>query len=237
VIAVAIVRVVEVTGTNQRTPVTDTVAALVTEYIAKQVRVKQRGRVEEERIVNVEILPRWNDRSVRDLTRRDVRALVEPIADRGRPIMANRTLAVVRRMLNFGMRRDWLEGNPAALIDKPGARAVEGSGTDRRRYSPTVAPPLAATDDRGPAGARAQARARDRGRSHLPGRARDGGRDQDAVVDGPTRRRSDQDALAGPGPQDRLVDDPRRGQQERTGASCAARVGGDHPPQGPAEGT
>jgi len=82
--------------------------------------VKQRGRVEEERIVNVEILPRWKDRSVRDLTRRDVRALVEPIADRGSPIMANRTLAVVRRMLNFGMRRDWLEGNPAALIDKPG---------------------------------------------------------------------------------------------------------------------
>jgi integrase len=99
---------------------TDTVAALVTEYIAKHVRVKQRGRVEEERIVNVEILPRWKERSVRDLTRRDVRALVEPIADRGRPIMANRTLAVVRRMLNFGMRRDWLEGNPAALIDKPG---------------------------------------------------------------------------------------------------------------------
>jgi integrase len=99
---------------------TDTVAALVAEYIAKHVRVKQRGRVEEERILNVEILPRWKDRSVRDLTRRDVRALVEPIADRGSPIMANRTLAVVRRMLNFGMRRDWLEGNPAALIDKPG---------------------------------------------------------------------------------------------------------------------
>jgi hypothetical protein len=27
-------------------------------------------------------------------------ALIEPIADRGSPIMANRTLAVIRRMLN-----------------------------------------------------------------------------------------------------------------------------------------
>jgi hypothetical protein len=35
---------------------TDTVAALVAEYIAKHVRVKQRARVEEERIVSVEIL-------------------------------------------------------------------------------------------------------------------------------------------------------------------------------------
>ena len=98
----------------------DTIGALVADYIAKHVRVKQRGRVEEERILNVEILPRWKARSVREITRRDVRALVEPIAERGSPIMANRTLAVVRRVLNFGIRNDWLDGNPAALIDKPG---------------------------------------------------------------------------------------------------------------------
>jgi integrase len=98
----------------------DTIGALVADYIAKHVRVKQRGRVEEERILNVEILPRWKGRSVREITRRDVRALVEPIAERGSPIMANRTLAVVRRVLNFGIRNDWLDGNPAALIDKPG---------------------------------------------------------------------------------------------------------------------
>src|SRR5688572_9893128 len=67
----------------------DTISALVADYISKHVRVKQRGRVEEERILNVEILPRWKDRSVRDITRRDVRALVEPIAERGSPIMAN----------------------------------------------------------------------------------------------------------------------------------------------------
>jgi len=99
---------------------TDTVAALVAEYIAKHVRVKQRGRVEEERIVNVEILPRWNDRSVRDLTRRDVRALVEPIADRGRPIMANRTLAVVRRMLNSECAGIGSRGIPRRSSTSPG---------------------------------------------------------------------------------------------------------------------
>lgn len=69
---------------------------------------------------NVNVLPFWKDRSVRELTRRDVRALVTPIVDRGSPIMANRVLAVVRRMLNYGIRSDWLEANPASLIDKPG---------------------------------------------------------------------------------------------------------------------
>jgi site-specific recombinase XerC len=99
---------------------TDTVAALVTEYVEKHVRVKQRGQKEEERVLNVNVLPFWKDRSVRELTRRDVRALVAPIVDRGSPIMANRVLAIVRRMLNYGIRNDWLDANPASLIDKPG---------------------------------------------------------------------------------------------------------------------
>ena len=62
----------------------------------------------------------WRDHSVRPITRRDVRALVTPIVDRGSPIMANRVLAVVRRMLNYGIRNDWLDANPASLMDKPG---------------------------------------------------------------------------------------------------------------------
>jgi integrase len=99
---------------------TDTVAALVKEYVAKHVRVKMRVWAEEERVLKVDVLPFWKDRSVRELTRRDVRALVAPIVDRGSPIMANRVLDVVRRMLNYGVRNDWLEANPASLIDRPG---------------------------------------------------------------------------------------------------------------------
>jgi integrase len=99
---------------------TDTIAALVKEYVAKHVRVKMRGQVEEERILDVEVLPRWKNRSVRDIARRDVRALIAPIVDRGSPIMANRVLAVVRRMLNYGVRNEWLDANPASLIDAPG---------------------------------------------------------------------------------------------------------------------
>ena len=99
---------------------TDTIAALVKEYVEKHVRVKMRGQVEEERILDVEVLPRWKARSVREITRRDVRVLVAPVVDRGSPIMANRVLAVVRRLLNYGVRNDWLDANPASLIDAPG---------------------------------------------------------------------------------------------------------------------
>jgi integrase len=99
----------------------DTVGALAEEYVSKHVQIRHRRPDEEERILNVYILPEWKKRSVRGLTRRDVRTLVEAIAERGAPVMANRVLAVVRRMLNFGVRRDWIDANPASLITKPGA--------------------------------------------------------------------------------------------------------------------
>jgi integrase len=39
---------------------------------------------------------------------------------RGSPIAANRTLEVIRKMFNWGIKHDWLDANPAAQIEKPG---------------------------------------------------------------------------------------------------------------------
>jgi integrase len=97
----------------------DAIAALAEEYIAKYARIKQRRWKEEERILSVYVLPLWKDRSVREIMRRDVRALVTPIVNRS-PIMANRVLSVVRRALNYGIRNDWLDANPPSLMDRPG---------------------------------------------------------------------------------------------------------------------
>lgn len=48
-----------------------------------------------------------------------MRALLDPIVDRGSPIMANRVLGLVRKMLNFAVDHDWIDANPAARISKP----------------------------------------------------------------------------------------------------------------------
>ena len=34
--------------------------------------------------------------------------------------MANRTLALVRKMFNFAIERDWLETNPCHMVKPPG---------------------------------------------------------------------------------------------------------------------
>ncbi len=98
---------------------TDTVATLAEDYLEKHARKFKKSAEQDARILEIEILPRWRDRSVRELTRRDVRALVERIAERA-PVMANRVLALARKMLNFAVDHDWIEANPAARVAKPG---------------------------------------------------------------------------------------------------------------------
>ena len=52
---------------------------------------------------------------IKDIKRRDVRDLLDDIAVRA-PIMANRVLALVRKMFNFAIERDWLDVNPCHMI-------------------------------------------------------------------------------------------------------------------------
>ena len=98
---------------------TDTVAALAEEYCRLHARKKKKSAHEDERVLTVYVLPSWRARSARDITRRDVRELVEQMADRA-PIMANRVLEIIRKMFNFAIGREWLDGNPAARLEKPG---------------------------------------------------------------------------------------------------------------------
>jgi len=97
----------------------DTVEALAEDYLKRHARRFKRSADTDERILNADILPVWSSKSVTELKRRDVRALLERIVDRGSPIMANRVLALVRKMLNFAVDHDWIEANPAARISKP----------------------------------------------------------------------------------------------------------------------
>ncbi len=99
----------------------DTVADLAKDYIAKHAKVHKKSWRDDQRMLDAEVLPAWKARKVTELTRRDVRTLIEGIAERGSPITANRCLALVRKMLNFGIEKDWVEANPAALMKKPGA--------------------------------------------------------------------------------------------------------------------
>lgn len=107
-----------------------TFRALADEVLeAKTSSTREATQQERRRIVDAELLPHWGDRPAASITRRDVVVLVERIAKRGAPVMANRTLGAIKTIFNTGLKRGFatLETNPAHLVDPPGDEA----GRDR----------------------------------------------------------------------------------------------------------
>jgi integrase len=65
------------------------------------------------------ILPPWRDRTVHDIRKRDIIAVIDPIAV-DRPIMANRTQEVGHKFFEWLVARDVLAANPFAGLAMPG---------------------------------------------------------------------------------------------------------------------
>ena len=101
-----------------------TVAMIAEDYLTQGLTP---GRTEQEfrRILNREVLPGWGSRPVESIQRREVVDLVDEIANRPAPVAANRTLAVIKAMFNFAIRRGRVEANPASLIPMRAEEARE----------------------------------------------------------------------------------------------------------------
>ena len=98
----------------------ETLAELAEAYLEKWARPRKRSAAEDERILRKDVIPAWGKRKAQDITRRDVIALLDRIVDRGSPISANRTLAVVRRMFGWALSRDLVPANPCTAVRAPG---------------------------------------------------------------------------------------------------------------------
>jgi integrase len=66
-----------------------------------------------------DFIPRWRGRKIQEITKRDVIGILDEIHDRGSPIMANRALAAIRKLLNWAVSRDILAASPCAGVEPP----------------------------------------------------------------------------------------------------------------------
>lgn len=107
-------------ATEQKQARAHTWAALGVLYIERHAKRHKRSWRDDARMIRQE-LDVWGDRPVASIRRADVRELLEQIVDRGAPVLANRVLALVRKMLNFAIDQDWIDANPAAKMARPGA--------------------------------------------------------------------------------------------------------------------
>lgn len=97
----------------------ETVSELLGVFIEKYAKRKQRSWQESERVFNREVKPAFGSKRVEDITRQDVLRLINKKADNA-PIMANRTLAYVRRFFNWCVEQGYIADSPCKGIKAPG---------------------------------------------------------------------------------------------------------------------
>ncbi len=116
----------------------DTFENVMNEFIKRHMEGKRRApRYVEDTRRNFRnhVLPRWGERHIKTITRRDVIELLDAIVDSGTdvkgedgkrrhvdggPIAANRVLAAIRALFNWALRRGLVDTTPASLVERPG---------------------------------------------------------------------------------------------------------------------
>lgn len=101
----------------------DRIEAVASAFIDKYVKrnVGEAWAREAARLLAKEIIPTLGAKRLGDVRKSDVHDLLDEIVDRGAPIVANRTLAVFRRLCNWAVERGIIDASPCEKIKAPAA--------------------------------------------------------------------------------------------------------------------
>jgi integrase len=106
---------------EMRTPETDTFGAVALDYLERHHRKNSRMSTfqEAKRDIEQNLLPKWRNRPIASITRRDVFDLIDGIIARGAEVQANRTLARLRALFNWAIEKDRVAASPVARMKLP----------------------------------------------------------------------------------------------------------------------
>jgi integrase len=109
---------------------TETFAELAERYLAEHAKPNKKSWRRDEEILNRDVLPAIGRMKANKVGRADVRELLRAVVARGAPVLANRTLEVVRQTFNWALREEIgdIAVNPCLRMPRPG-----GDETSRER--------------------------------------------------------------------------------------------------------
>lgn len=99
-----------------------TIEFLVTEFMQRHIRPRRKRPEYIERILDKDVVPVWKGRDARTITPGEVIELLDGIVDRGAPVAANRTAALLAQMFKFAVHRRIVESSPVQLLYRPGGK-------------------------------------------------------------------------------------------------------------------
>jgi integrase len=103
-------------GEKQRDRKAETFGQIAENYIELYAKANKRSWKEDRRALDRDLLPRFKHRKAASITRRELRTLLREIVNRGAPVLANRTLEIMRRIYNWALEEETegLDANPFA---------------------------------------------------------------------------------------------------------------------------
>src|ERR1700730_15512207 len=106
---------------EMRTPETDTFGAVALDYVERHHGKNSRKStyLEAKRDIERNVLPKWRNRPIASISRRDVLDLIDGIIARGAEVQANRTLARLRALFNWAIEKDRVAVSPVARMKLP----------------------------------------------------------------------------------------------------------------------
>jgi integrase len=90
-----------------------------TEYLERWAKKRKKSWKEDKRIIDTYLLPNFKHTPPKEVQRRDVRAMLENLAETA-PIQANRVLAAIRKIYNWAISVDLTELSPCDHLTAPG---------------------------------------------------------------------------------------------------------------------
>ncbi len=98
----------------------DTFGDFAKTYISEHAKPRKKSWKVDQMRLDIDVLPTWKHRPVKEITRRDVRDLLDTIAARPAPIVANRVRSLLHKLFNVAIQLDVVELNPVTATRKPG---------------------------------------------------------------------------------------------------------------------
>ena len=107
---------------QQKQATVNSVAAAVEQFVQRHVRRNYRPKPmkEAERLLRLYVLDNWADRKIADVTRGDVRAMLDKLVG-GAPIAANRVHSIVRKFFNWCAEQEMIPVSPCHGLKAPAA--------------------------------------------------------------------------------------------------------------------
>lgn len=97
---------------------------LADRYLSEYSKRFKKSSGEDERNINLHLLPKWKNRSFEDIGRREVIELLEGLVKSGKHTLANRVQALISSMYAFAIDADIAKANPVARLKRRGTENV-----------------------------------------------------------------------------------------------------------------